>query len=69
MRLFTVTETMRYLKLSRTTIDRLSRAGQITPVRIGSRVLFKKEDLDLLIRNSKEVSEDSLSKPRNHART
>jgi excisionase family DNA binding protein len=45
-RLFTMTDSMDYLRLSKPTLHRLIRAGRLPVVRIGGRVLFRKEDLD-----------------------
>jgi excisionase family DNA binding protein len=45
-RLFTISDSMDYLRLSKPTLHRLARAGRLPVVRIGGHVLFRKEDLD-----------------------
>jgi excisionase family DNA binding protein len=51
-RLLTMPEVMQYLRLSRAAVHRLVRAGRLPVVRIGGRVLFRKETLDAFISNA-----------------
>ena len=45
-RLLTKSETLRYLKISNTTLFRRVHAGEITPIRIGVSVRFDLRDLN-----------------------
>lgn len=42
---YTVKETAEYLKVCRATIYNLVKAGKLTPVRIGTRVIFTETEL------------------------
>ncbi|MGE7469759.1 helix-turn-helix domain-containing protein [Bosea sp. NPDC003192] len=46
---FTVKGLQTYLSLSRTTIYRMIKSNEITPVRVGGRVLFRRADADALL--------------------
>ena len=50
--LLRIEEATAYLKLSRTTLHRLVSAGQLAAVRIGGRVLFRRETLDTFIKKN-----------------
>jgi len=52
--LLTVEEAARYLRISRPMVYRLLQTKQLRPVKIGSRTLFDKKDLDRFIEESKE---------------
>lgn len=49
MSLLTVAMALDYLHISRQTLYKLINAGEIVPVKIGKRTLFKKEDIDRFI--------------------
>jgi excisionase family DNA binding protein len=51
-RLFTMPDVMQYLRLSRPTVYRLIRAGQLPVVRIGARILFRPESLEAFVRGA-----------------
>ena len=51
---YTVEEVAHALKLHPYTIRRLSREGKIPAFKFGGQWRFKKEDIDLLIKKSKE---------------
>jgi excisionase family DNA binding protein len=48
-RLFTVTETCKYLRISPPTLYRMIERGELVPVKIGKRTLFDRKDLDTFI--------------------
>jgi excisionase family DNA binding protein len=49
----TITDVMKYLKVSRTSVYRMMYAGKLTPVRLGKKTIrFKRSDIDQLIGNS-----------------
>lgn len=45
----TVEETIDYLRSSRSTVYRMVRKGELKPVKLGVRTLFKRAELDALI--------------------
>jgi excisionase family DNA binding protein len=45
----TLAETGQYLRLSRESVRRLIRAGQLTPHRVGRRVLVARDQLEQLV--------------------
>jgi len=54
VKLLTRKETAKYLRLGISTIDKLLATKTIKPVRLGRRVLFRKEDLDRFIEQARE---------------
>jgi len=54
VKLLTRKETARYLRLGISTVDKMLAQKTIKPVRLGRRVLFRKEDLDAFILEKKE---------------
>ena len=46
---FTFKETLEYLKLSRSKLARMMKAGEVPYARIGKRILFRKADLDQFV--------------------
>ncbi len=61
-RLFTVNQACTYLSISRMSLYRLIRNGEIIPVNIGGRTLFDRKDLDELIEKAKDPGERPPSK-------
>jgi len=49
--LLTFKETLEYLKISRSKLSRMMKAGEITFARIGKRVIFRKVDLDEFVKS------------------
>jgi len=54
VKLLTRKETARYLRLGISTVDKMLAQKTIKPVRLGRRVLFRKEDLDRFIEQARE---------------
>ncbi len=52
----TVAEAAPYLRISRSTLSRLMRAGEIRFVKIGDRVLFRKAALDAFLEKQEAKS-------------
>ena len=43
---FSVDETVRYLRTSRTTLYRLAAEGRLSPIKLGRRRLYRRTDVD-----------------------
>jgi excisionase family DNA binding protein len=48
-KLLTVDDTLKALRITRSTLYRHMRSGLITPVKLGKRTLFKEQDLERFI--------------------
>jgi len=53
-RLLTVKEACEYLGISKTTLYKLIKEGKLKPVKLGKITRFEKEDIDRLIKESKQ---------------
>jgi len=52
--ILTIREAFKYLKISRSTLQRWREEGRIKGIKVEGKVLFRKEDLDFFLENNLE---------------